>query len=814
MPTISTTSAAWRRAEARLRHWFAAQERKPAPFQRAAWRAWGEGHSGLIHAPTGTGKTLAAVGGPLIDALLHPARGLQLLWITPLRSLATDSAGHLTAAVEAMALPWRVLRRTGDSSSAERARLRRGDCELLVTTPESLALLLSYPDAAARFAQLRGVVVDEWHELIASKRGTLLQLGLARLRSLRPESRIWGLSATLGNLDEALASLCGDGVLIGSRQRKRTRIDTALPGPGERFPWAGHLGLKQLGRVVQAVLEVRSALVFANTRSQAELWHEALAAVWPEAPETLAVHHGSIDLKLRLATEEGLRVGTLRCVVATSSLDLGVDFSSVDRVIQIGSPKGVARLLQRAGRSGHAPGEPSSILCVPTHLLELAEIAAARRALAAHHLEPRHPLRGCLDVLAQHLLTRALGGGFDADQAYHEVCRARAYAQLPRTQFDAVLDYLQHGGTALAGYPEYHKLVRDGDGIYRVESRRVARLHRLSIGTITADGSVQVRYLKGARLGTVEEGFLARLRPGDRFLFAGRHLQLVRVRDMTAYVRQASSRQGGVPRWMGGRLPLSGELSDAMRQVLADPQAHEAEMKALAPLLAIQRRQSHLPAMNELLVERTHTREGHYLFVYPFAGRLAHEGLAAVLAYRLAGLAKADYGYAVNDYGLAIVARALPPLDAATMRQLLHPWGLRRDIRASINLSELARRQFREVARVAGLVFNGYPGQHKTLRQLQVSSGLLFDVLRQHDPEHPLLWQAEREVLDQQLDYARLRQGLLRIARGPLRFVETPRLPPLAFPLWVERLRGGVHAGDWKSRVERMLAQLEKAADR
>jgi ATP-dependent Lhr-like helicase len=814
MPTSSTTSAAWRRAEARLRAWFATLERKPAAFQRAAWRAWAEGRNGLIHAPTGTGKTLAAVGGPLIDAALRPERGLQLLWITPLRSLATDTAQHLTAAVEAMELPWRVLRRTGDSTSSERAKLRRGDCELLVTTPESLALLLSYPDAAERFKHLRGVVVDEWHELIGNKRGTLLQLGLSRLRTLKPELRVWGLSATLGNLDEALATLAGDGVLIGGGASKRTQIQTALPDAGERFPWAGHLGLKQLARVLRAVLDVRSALVFANTRSQAELWHEALASVWPEAPETLAIHHGSIDPKLRFATEEGLRQGTLRCVVATSSLDLGVDFSSVERVIQIGSPKGVARLLQRAGRSGHAPGLPSKILCVPTHLLELAEIAAARRALAAHHLEPRRPLRGCLDVLAQHLLTRALGGGFFADQAYAEIGSTRAYAQLPRAQFDAVLEYLQHGGTALAGYPEYHKLQCDDDGRYHVESKRVARLHRLSIGTITADGNVQVRYMKGARLGAVEESFVSRLRPGDRFLFAGRHLELVRVRDMTAYVRQASNRQGGVPRWMGGRMPLSGELSAELRRTLADADAPEAEMRALAPLLAIQRKQSRMPQVDEVLIERTHTREGDYLFVYAFAGRLAHEGLAAVLGYRLSQIARADYGYAINDYGLAITARKLPPLDAEVMRQLLHPWNLRRDIRASINLTELARRQFREVARVAGLVFNGYPGSGKTLRQLQVSSGLLFDVLRQHDPEHPLLWQAEREVLDQQLDYARLRDCLIRCARGRLLWVETPRLTPLAFPLWVERLRGGVHADDWKSRVERMLATLEKAADR
>lgn len=812
MPTSSTNSAAWRRAEARLRAWFAAQGRRPAPFQRAAWRAWGDGRNGLIHAPTGAGKTLAAVGGPLIDGVLRPQRGLQLLWITPLRSLASDTAQHLTAAVDGMATDWRVLRRTGDSSAAERARLRRGDCELLVTTPESLALLLSYPDAATRFAHLRGVVVDEWHELIASKRGTLLQLGLARLRAVRPQLCIWGLSATLGNLHEALATLAGDGVLIAGGSGKRVQIRTALPDPGERFPWAGHLGLQQLPRVLRAVLAVRSALVFTNTRSQAELWHAALASVWPEPADTLAIHHGSIDPKLRFATEEGLRAGTLRCVVATSSLDLGVDFSSVERVIQIGSPKSVARLQQRAGRSGHAPGLASKILCVPTHLLELAEIAAARRAMSAGQLEPRHPLRGGLDVLAQHLVTLALGGGFHADAAYAEIAATRAYAQLPRVRFDAVLDYLQHGGTALAGYPEYHKLERADDGRYHVVSRRVARLHRLSIGTITADGTLQVRYLKGARLGAVEESFLSRLRPGGRFLFAGRQLELVRVRDMTAYVRRAGSRRGAVPRWYGGRLPLSGELSAALRHTLADADAREAEMRALAPLLALQAKFSRLPLADEVLVEATHTREGDYLFVYPFAGRLAHEGLAAVLSYRLARWRKADYGYAVNDYGLAITARTLPPLREDAMRQLLHPWHLRTDIAASVNLTELARRQFRDVARVAGLVFNGYPGAGKTMRQLQVSAGLLFDVLRQHDRAHPLLWQAEREVLDQQLDYARLRDCLVRCARGPLLCVNTARLSPLAFPLWVERVRGGVHADDWKSRVARMLATLEKAA--
>lgn len=811
MPNTLPTSASWRRAESRLVAWFASQGRRPAPFQRTAWRHWAAGDDGLIHAPTGTGKTLAAAGGPLIHGALHPATGLQLLWITPLRSLATDTTQHLSAAVEAMGLPWRVLRRTGDSGSGERARLRRGACELLVTTPESLALLLSYPDAAERFARLQGIVVDEWHELIGNKRGTLLLLGLARLRRYRPNVRVWGLSATLGNLDEALAALTPRGVLVGASSPKKIIVESAIPEAGERFPWAGHLGLRQLPRVLATLMEARSSLLFANTRSQAELWHEALASVWPEDPRTLALHHGSIDPKLRFATEEALREGALRCVVATSSLDLGVDFSSVERVIQVGSPKSVARLLQRAGRSGHQPGAPSRILCVPTHLLELADIAATRDALRQGHLEPRHPRKGCLDVLAQHLTTLAVGGGFEADEAYAEITSAWPYASLPRERFDATLRFLVTGGSALAAYPEYRKLVLH-EGRYVVSAPRIVRMHRLSIGTITSDGSLQVRYLKGARLGSVEESFIARLRPGDRFLFAGRNLELVRVRDMTAYVRAANSRRGGVPRWQGGRLPLSGELSDHLRHTLATPDS-SPEMKRLSPLLAIQRRQSAVPGEGETLCERVRTRDGDYLFLYPFAGHLAHEGMAALLAYRLSLIHPADYGYAVNDYGLTITAASLPLLDAATMKALLHPFRLATDIVRSVNLVELSRRQFREIARVAGLVFNGYPAQSKTLRQLQASSGLLYDVLRRHDPEHPLLWQADREVLDLHLEVRRLRQSLLRMSRSALLWKELPRLTPLSFPLWVERLRGGISADDWQSRVERMRASLEAKAD-
>jgi len=512
-------------------------------FQREAWRAWGTGESGLIYAPTGSGKTLAALGGPIIEAIARGVQtneGLSLLWVTPLRALAADLIVQLETPLNDLGIPWRVLRRTGDSGSGERARLKAGRVEVLVTTPESLALQLSYEDAESRFRGLDGIVVDEWHELLGSKRGVLLELDLARLRQIAPTTRTWGLSATIGNLEEAMMALLGpsrQGRLIAVRAPRRILIETALPPRIERFAWAGHLGLSQLDRVVEVASTARSVLVFTNTRSQAELWHEALASVWPHPPETLGIHHGSLDRGLRRKVEDGLRSGAVRCVVATSSLDLGVDFSGVDAVIQIGSTRGIARLLQRAGRSNHRPGETGRILCVPTHSLELAEIAAARRALAAGAIEPRTPLQGGADVLAQHLTTLALAGGFVADAAFTEVRLTHAYATLERTMFDAVLAFLVHGG-ALHAYPDYRKLV-ECNGRYILASPRLARLHRFNIGTIVAHGAIEVRSLRGGRLGQIEETFAARLAPGERFLFAGRKLEFVRVRDLTVWVKPA-----------------------------------------------------------------------------------------------------------------------------------------------------------------------------------------------------------------------------------------------------------------------------------
>ena len=814
--------------------WFAARGWTPFPFQRAAWAAYLAGESGLIHAATGTGKTYAAWFGPVAEALSHGDAGppgLRVLWITPLRALAADTAAALQAPLASLGLPWRVETRTGDTSAAIRARQRRQLPEALVTTPESLSLLLARDDAAALCAGLRCVVVDEWHELLASKRGVQVELALARLRRWRPALRTWGLSATLGNLDCALATLLGNwvvrgpepapaprapGRLIEGEQPRTIVIDALIPETIERFPWAGHLGLRMLDQVVREIEAAQSCLVFTNTRAQTEQWYQALLAARPEWAGLIALHHGSLAAETRAWVEDGLRDGRLRCVVCTSSLDLGVDFSPVERVLQVGSPKGVARLLQRAGRSGHRPGAPSRATCVPTHAFELIEAAAARRAIAAGRIEARSPLARPLDVLAQHLVTVALGGGFHPEDLLAEVRTTAAYHDLSDEEWRWCLDFVTRGGGALDAYPEYRRVSPDADGRYRVTDEAIARRHRQAIGTITADAAMVVRYLGGEQLGTVEESFIARLRPGDRFTFAGRVLEFVRVKEMTAWVRRATATDGAVPRWTGGRLPLSTELAAAVRerlQAARDGVFDDPELEALRPVLALQARWSRLPAADELLVERTRTRDGYHLFIYPFEGRLVHEGLAALLAYRLARRRPITFSVAANDHGFELLAADPPPLDdEADLREALSADGLAEDLLAALNAAELARRQFREIARVAGLVVVGPPGERRGARHLQASSNLFYDVFQQYDPHNMLLRQARREVLERQLEHQRLRTTLDRIAAGRVTIVPTPRPTPFAFPLLVERLRERVSSEELAGRVRRMQARLERAA--
>ncbi len=815
------------RADARQRveQWFDTRGWQPLDFQTRCWSAHGRGKSGLILAPTGIGKTYAAWFGPLIDWMEHhtgehSAPGLQLVWITPLRALAADIRDALHAPLEDMGLPWTIEMRTSDTPASVKHRQRTRLPSALITTPESLSILLSYPDTAKRFKSLSSIVVDEWHELLGSKRGVLTELALSRLRSWNPNLRTWGLSATMGRPDRALHALLGeqsaDGVLLEGPAATPIEIRSIIPEQMERFPWSGHLGLKLLPQVLVVIEQARSTLIFTNTRSQTEKWYRAILEARPEWSGDLALHHGSLDRRVRRYVEEMLGKSGLKCVVCTSSLDLGVDFSPVDQVIQIGSPKGIARLMQRAGRSGHQPGEISRITCVPTHAFELLEIAAARRSIDHGTIEPRRPISQPLDVLAQHMVSVALGGGFKANQLYGEVRSTLAYRSLSRRKFDWVRRFVSTGGPSLRAYPRYHRMVRRHHR-YHVEDQTIARHHRMSIGTITSDASVVVKFANGHRLGTVEERFVSGLRPGDVFLFAGRALEFRRMRDMTVWVRRAKQSNGRTPRWLGGRMPLSSELAESMRTLLdraGRNGCRDPEIIALKPILDLQARWSKVPQKNELLVEKVRTREGHHLFVYPFEGLLVNEGLATLLAYRISKQVPMTFSIAANDYGFELLSdQAFHLADDADLRRLLHLSNLLPDMLSSLNATEMARRQFRSIARVAGLVFQGYPGRWtKSSRQLQASSSLLYNVFQRYDPENLLLKQATEEVLDRQLEYHRMKAGLERIAAHRLCRIETDRPTPLGFPILVNRLRLKLSSEKLAERIQRMQVQLERAA--
>jgi len=658
--TVADRSRAQPLAEARLSAWFAERGWQPFPFQRRVWREAASGSSGLLHAGTGSGKTLAVWLGALLRVLKGrkaPHRnGLRVLWVTPMRALAADTVRALEMPLAGLGLDYSVGLRTGDTPSSERARQDRRPPFALVTTPESLSLMISRADAPARLGGVEVVIVDEWHELMGGKRGVQLQLALARIGTLAGAAPVvWGVSATLGNPAEALDVLLGGrpGVLVEAASRRSPVIDTLLPSTLERFPWAGHLGARMLDPVVAELATSASSLVFCNTRAQAELWYAMILEARPDWAGEIALHHGSLDVDVRRWVERAIGDGRLRAVVCTSSLDLGVDFSPVERVLQIGSAKGIGRLLQRAGRSGHRPGAVSRVTLVPTHALELIEAVAARDAARAGRIEARLAPQCPIDVLVQHLVTVGVGTGFAEATLLAELRSTHAYRTLDDETWRWALAFVSEGAS-LAAYPEYRKLARGEDGLWRVTDATIARRHRMSIGTIVADAAIELRFMNGARLGTVEEAFIARLRPGDRFMFGGRVLELVRVHEMSAWVRRAAASSGAVPRWSGGRMPLSGELAEAVLERLRAAAAGEfagPEMRAVRPLLDLQARWSRLPVPEILLAETLVSREGHHLFVYPFAGRHANLGLACVLAWRASRGQPATISVAVNDYG-------------------------------------------------------------------------------------------------------------------------------------------------------------------
>jgi len=783
-------------------------------FQRETWNAYLAGKSGLLHAPTGLGKTLAVYLGPLAEST-GKEPGCQVLWITPLRALAADTLRALREPLEFLAPGLEAEARTGDTPAALRARLRKRLPHTLVTTPESLSLMLTHADFAEKLAGLRCVIVDEWHELLGTKRGVQTELCLARLRTWFPALRVWGLSATLGNLTEARRVLLGSAfegsVEISADLEKPLVIDTLIPKEIGRFPWAGHIGTSLSKQVVEEIEKSNVTLLFTNTRSQTEIWFQALATLRPDW--NMAMHHGSLERAERDAAENGLRDGSLKCVVATSSLDLGVDFSPVDQVIQVGSPKGVARLLQRAGRSGHQPGNVSRIVGVPTHALELVEFAAARDAALARNVESRRPLRKPLDLLVQHLVTCAIGIPFEPGEMRREIQSSFAFEELTDEEWEWCLGFISNGGSALAIYPRYHK-ARLEDGKYVVDDKRLIMQHRLSIGTISSDPAVTIKFASGRTLGTVEESFISKIRSGSTLIFAGKVLTLVRFHQRTATVKVApKGAKGQIAIWGGAKMPLSNELAHAIAKRLQGLGPPSREMKAVKPILDIQKKWSRLPGDDFLLIEYARTRYEENLFFYPFAGRLVHEGLAALVAFRIARETGESIVRNQNDYGFCLSAKRGLVLDEPTLRRHLSGENLLDDLLACMNTAELARRQFREIARVSGLILQTPPGQKdRSMREVQVSATLLYEVLHRYDPENLLLEQSRREILEKQLELTRLSAAITRLASLEMHLVELENLSPMAFGLWAENFSATLSPADAATRLEKMLLALNQAA--
>jgi ATP-dependent Lhr-like helicase len=938
--------------------WLTSKGYKAFDYQQEAWQHIINGKSGLVNAPTGTGKTFSVFLGSLIQFINENAKnyqsksknGLQLIWITPLRALAKDIGRAMEEVISELGMQWKVGIRNGDTTMSERQKQKRQTPEVLIITPESLHLLLGQKHYADVLLSLRIIAVDEWHELIGGKRGVQVELALSRIVGLRsqqsavassesgagsresvvesskssiettrseadrlesltrgknsginngesnentksenifqenkglnkgdkisrpqlndseqstpysqlrtPDSELqapnpkhqtpntkpqtlslWGISATIGNLNQAMEVLIKplqllgasleDSVIVRAKLQKKIEIESVIPDEIEKYPWAGHLGIKLAEKVVPIINESRTTLIFINTRGMSEMWYQTLLRIAPELSGALALHHGSIEMELRTWVEEALHEGKLKAVVCTASLDLGVDFRPVETVIQVGSPKGVARFLQRAGRSGHSPDAVSKIYFLPTHSLELIEAAALKSAIEEQFIESREPMMLCYDVLIQYLGTLAISDGFIPDVIWKEVKATNCFAELTEDEWQEILYFLTSGGNALQQYDEYKK-VEVEDGVYKINSRRIAMRHRLHIGTIVSDAMLRVKYLSGGYVGIIEEYFISRLEPGDAFTLAGKQLELVMIKDMTVIVRNSKVKRSVVPSWMGGRLPLSASLGRALRgkfdqaSVIGNGETANSslkrqtansnlpiELEVLRPLFLLQAKLSHVPKANELLIEQIETKDGFHLFVYPFEGRLVHEAMAAVLGYRISKITPITFSIAMNDYGFELLSDQPIPVDDSNVYELFSPDQLIEDIQRSVNATEMAKRKFRDIAVIGGLIFQGYPGEHKKARHLQASAGLLFNVFNEYEPNNVLLRQSFQEVFDQQMEEMRLREMLQRIQHSKIVITYPQRLTPFCFPIKVDSLRENLTSEKLEDRVRRMQQQLE-----
>ena len=735
--------------------------------------------------------------------------------------------------ISELGMNWKVGIRSGDTSINERQKQKRQMPEILIITPESLHLLLAQKDYPEVFKSLKIIAVDEWHELIGSKRGVQVELALSRIINLQENetrSLIWGISATIGNLQEAKEVLLSPvanlsqqppstfGKTVTAKIEKPIQIESVFPDEIEKFPWAGHLGIKLVEKVIPIVMNSKTTLIFINTRGMSEMWYQALLSACPELAGAIALHHGSVEQELRSWVEENLHSGKLKVVVCTASLDLGVDFRPVETVIQVGSPKGVARFLQRAGRSGHRPGEISKIYFLPTHSLELMEAAALKEATQIQLIESRDPRILCFDVLIQYLSTLAISDGFYPAEIVKEIKTTYCYKDIGQDEWLQILQFVTAGGVALQQYDDYKK-IEIINGLYKINNRRMAMRHRMHIGTIVSEPMMKVKFISGGFVGVIEEWFIARLQPGDIFTLAGRTLEFVMIKEMTALVRKSNSKRSIIPSWQGGRMPLSANLGFMLRKKFDEAgillhkknkKNIDREITALQPLFHLQEYLSHIPKQDELLIEHIETKDGFHLFVFPFEGRLVHEAMAAILAYRISRITPITFSLAMNDYGFELLSDQPIPLDDTNSYELFSPENLLADIQKSLNSVEMAKRKFRDIAVIGGLIFQGFPGEQKKARHLQSSASLLFNVFSEYEPGNLLLRQSYNEVMEQQMEEERLRNMLERIQKSKIVITFPNRLTPFCFPIKVDSMRENLTSEKLEDRVRRMQMQMEK----
>ena len=811
------------------RNWFDRQGWKPFPFQEQTWKAYLKGKNGLLNAPTGSGKTFA-LWFPIVleyirnnpDYNSSHKKGLKAIWITPLKALSLEIRQSAERVNEDLGTQLTVGIRTGDTSTSERAKQKKNIPDLLITTPESLHLMLGTKGYKKVFDSCQAVIVDEWHELLGTKRGVQMELGLSRLKGICPNLKIWGVSATIGNLDQARQVLLGpesaaynNSILIKANLKKKITVRSILPKVMETFPWYGHLGLHLLDSVIPIIQNSKTTLLFTNTRSQCEIWFQKLLEKYPELAGEIAMHHGSINKETRIWVEQAIRNESLRAVVCTSSLDLGVDFAPVETVIQIGGPKGVARFFQRAGRSGHRPGEESVIYFLPTHAIELVEASALQKSVKRKSVEDRVPYMNSFDVLIQYLTTLAISDGFLPDEIFPEVKNTFCYQAMTKDEWHWILNFIVMGSQSLRSYDEYKKVEVDEEGKFVVTNRGIAMRHRFQIGTIVGDANITVRYKKGGYIGTIEESFIAKLMPGDVFTFAGRNLEFIQMRDMQALVQKSSKKTSKVPAWMGGRLTLSTQMSKLLREELftasLDEKEQSIEIRALKPLFDKQFRESIVPTTEEFLIETFETSEGFHHVFYPFEGRFVHEALGSLIGYRISLLQPISFSLAFNDYGFELLSDNPIDMQQVLDNDLFTTDFLMEDLQKSINATEMARRKFRDIAVISGMVFTGYPKKGIKMKHLQSNSQLLFNVFRDYERDNLLFQQSFRETFEHQLEEGRLRIAMERISNMIPKWQACSQPTPLSFPIITDRLsRERLSSEKLEDRIRKMAVKLAR----